>query len=108
MLAGMSTTRPSPATPNAPPDDAAQLAAGKGMPGKQPQPQQPLAGRHETQQDRSDEVSLELPHERDQAIDMTAAKPDPKVRQAARDVAGGLSDTSKASEMDKAYKKLGN
>ena len=78
------------------------------MPAKQPRPQRPLAGRHETQQDRSDDASLELPHERDQATDMTAAKPDPKVRQAAKDVAGGLSDTSKGSEMDKAYKKLRN
>jgi hypothetical protein len=78
------------------------------MPDRQPQPQRPLAGRHETQADRSDEASLELPHERDQASDMTAAKPDPKLRQAAKDVAGGLSDTSKGSEMDKAYKKLGN
>jgi hypothetical protein len=78
------------------------------MPSKQPQPQQALPGRQPTPKDRSDEASLELPHERDQATDMTAAKPDPAVRQAAKDVAGGLSDTSKAGEMDKAYKKLGN
>jgi hypothetical protein len=78
------------------------------MPDKQPQPQRPLAGRHETPQDRSDEASLELPHERDQATDMTAAPPDPKITQAAKDVADGLSDTSKAGETDKTYKKLRN
>jgi hypothetical protein len=77
------------------------------MPDKQPQPQQALPGRQPTPQDRSDEASLELPHERDQASDMTAARPDPQVKQAAKDVADGLSDTSKSSEMDKAYKKLG-
>jgi hypothetical protein len=77
------------------------------MPSKQPKPQQALAGRQQTPQDRSDEASLELPHERDQASDMTAARPDPAVKQAAKDVAGGLSDTSKSSEMDKTYKKLG-
>jgi hypothetical protein len=78
------------------------------MTSKQPRPQKALADRQPTPQDRSDEASLELPHERDQASDMTAAKPDPKVKQAAKDVAGGLSDTSQASEMDKTYKKLGN
>jgi hypothetical protein len=77
------------------------------MPDKQPQPQQALAGRHQTQQDRSDEASLELPHERDQASDMTGAQPDPKIKQAAKDVASGLSDTSKAGETDKAYKNSG-
>ena len=78
------------------------------MPDKQPKPQKPLAGRQPMQQDRSDEASLELPHERDQASDMTAEQPDPKLRQAAKDLAGGLSDTSKGVEMDKTYKKLGN
>jgi hypothetical protein len=95
-----------PATPNSSPDDVRQPAAGKGMPEKQPQPQRPLAGRHETQQDRSDDASLELPHERDQASDMTAAELDPKVAQAAKDVASGRSDTSKANETDQTYKKL--
>ena len=57
--------------------------------------------------ERTDEASLELPHQRDQATDMTAAKPDPLVEQAAKDLAHGLSDTSKGSELDKTYKSSG-
>jgi hypothetical protein len=47
-----------------------------------------------------------LPHERDQAVDMTNAKPNPVVEQADRDVKRGIKDTSKSVEMDRAYKKL--
>ena len=49
---------------------------------------------------------LSLPHERDQSTDMTAKKPDPKIRQAGRDLDRGLQDTSKSPEMNRAYNKL--
>ena len=39
---------------------------------------------------------------------MTADAPDPKIKQAAKDVAKGMSDTSKAPELDATYRKLGN
>ena len=39
---------------------------------------------------------------------MTADAPDPKIKQAAEDVAKGMSDTSKAPELDATYRKLGN
>jgi hypothetical protein len=47
-----------------------------------------------------------LPHERDQSSEMTAARPDPVVEQAAKDLANGMSDTSKGAETNAAYKKL--
>ena len=81
-------------------------AAGKGMPSKDArEPQSSQAGRQITPQDAAVEASLELPSDRDQSSDMTAATPDPLVQQAAEDLARGLSDTSKAAETDKAYQK---
>ena len=47
-----------------------------------------------------------MPNERDESVDMTNAEPDPLIEQAAVDVARGLTDTSKAAELDRAYKKL--
>ena len=48
-----------------------------------------------------------MPHERDQNTDMTGdAKPEPRIEQAGQDIEQGRKDTSKAVEMDKAYKKL--
>ena len=49
---------------------------------------------------------LALPNERDESVNMTPAQPDPVAKQAARDVARGLQDTSKGAEMDRTYKKL--
>lgn len=69
------------------------------------EPQSSQAGRQITPQDAAVEASLELPSDRDQSADMTAAEPDPLVQQAAQDLARGLSDTSKAAETDKAYQK---
>lgn len=69
------------------------------------EPQSSQAGRQITPQDAAVEASLELPSDRDQSSDMTAATPDPLVQQAAEDLARGLSDTSKAAETDKAYQK---
>lgn len=76
------------------------------MPAKTPLPQNSRPGKSATLKDGSVESSLELPHERDQAVDMTDAKKSPLIEQAARDLLKGLEDTSKAPEMDRAYKKL--
>ena len=47
-----------------------------------------------------------MPNERDESVDMTAAAPDPLVKQAAVDVKRGLQDTSNGAELNRAYKKL--
>ncbi|WP_309678815.1 hypothetical protein [Polaromonas sp.] len=83
-----------------------QNTAGKGMPARAPRQQGPRTAASTTPKDASVEASLELPHERDQATDMTASQPNPRVEQAARDVGRGLKDTSKGAEMDRAYQKL--
>ena len=90
-----------PGTPGTPP-------SGKGMPAKDPRAQRSRPGKQDTLKDGAVESSLELPHERDQAVDMTNAKPNPVVEQAGRDVKRGVKDTSKSVEMDRAYKKLGS
>ena len=51
-------------------------------------------------------AQLRMPNERDEALDMTNDAPDPLMTQAAVDVARGVQDTSKAAELDRAYKKL--
>ena len=76
------------------------------MPGKSPRAQRPLPDQPITPADRSVESSLELPHERDEAVDMTGEQTNPLIEQAERDVRKGLKDTSKGPEMDRAYKKL--
>ena len=82
-------------------------AAGKGIPARTPEPQGPQAGKHPSPSDHADEASLQMPHERDQNTDMTGdAKPEPRIEQAGQDIEQGRKDTSKAVEMDKAYKKL--
>lgn len=81
-------------------------AAGKGMPAKTPLAQRSRPGKQTTQADSSVESSLALPHERDQSADMTSDATSPEVEQAARDLKKGIKDTSKAPEMDQAYKKL--
>ena len=82
-----------------------QPSAGKGLPAKDPKPQRSLPGQHETPHDSAVNGSLELPHDRDQAVDMTSAKNSPLVEQAAKDLDKGIKDTSKAPEMNQAYKK---
>ena len=70
--------------------------------------QEPSSGqtrRQITPKDASVQASLELPSDRDQSTDMTAATPDPMIQQAAKDLKRGLSDTSKGAETDKAYQK---
>ncbi|HWH81136.1 MAG TPA: hypothetical protein VNU71_02755 [Burkholderiaceae bacterium] len=47
-----------------------------------------------------------LPHERDQQPGATGGVTSKRVRQAARDVARGVEDTSRAPEADRAYRKL--
>lgn len=76
------------------------------MPAKTPLPQDAQAYKHPSLKDQSVEASLETPNERDQAIDMTNAQPDPRIEQAAKDVANGLQDTSKALETNRTYKKI--
>ena len=63
-------------------------------------------GKQQDFRDESVKASLELPHERDQAQDMTSPQPDPVIEQAAKDIDNGLKDTSKALETDRTYKKL--
>lgn len=93
-------SRTSPAnTPNQP-------AAGKGMPAKTQQAQQPMVGRQPAPKDGSDQNTLELPSDRDQAQDMTSGQTSPRIAQAARDVKAGRQDTSKAAETDQTYRKL--
>ena len=87
------------------PGPPASSASGKGMPAKSPRPQRARPGTPDTLEDGAVESSLELPHERDQAVDMTSGKSSPRVEQAARDVARGRQDTSKGPEMDRAYQK---
>ena len=88
-----------PATPATP-------IAGQGMPAKDVQePSSGQTNRQITPKDASVEASLELPSDRDQSTDMTAATPDPLIQQAAKDLKRGLSDTSKGAETDKAYQK---
>lgn len=78
------------------------------MPAKDPQPQQPLTSRQPDFRDASVETTLELPRDRDEAVDMTSGgRKSPLIKQAAKDIAEGLKDTSKAPEMDRTYKKLG-
>ena len=102
-------TQPPPSDQTSKPDTAATQAtpaAGKGMPARDArEPESGQAGRQITPQDAAVEASLELPSDRDQSSEMTAAAPDPKVEQAATDLKRGLSDTSKGAETDKAYQK---
>lgn len=76
------------------------------MPAKEPREQRSRPEQPDSPQDASVEASLELPHDRDQSVDMTDDKPDPVVKQGGRDVQRGVKDTSKSVEMDRAYKKL--
>lgn len=77
------------------------------MPAKTPLPQGSRPGKHATPADSSVESSLTLPHERDQSLGMTNDATSPEVEQAARDLKKGIKDTSKATEMDQAYRGLG-
>ena len=79
---------------------------GKGMPAKTPRDGGARVGKQLTQVDASAEASLSLPHERDENKAMTNATPQPKIRQAKRDMDAGLQDTSNEPEMIVAYKKL--
>ena len=96
--------RPAPDTAEA--NKASTAKTGKGMPAKLVQVDRARVGPAQTPHDAAVEASLELPHERDQSTDMTTEQPNPTIEQAHRDVAQGLKDTSKGTEMDRAYKKL--
>ena len=76
------------------------------MPAKDPQAQAPMVGKQPDQKDSLAGDQLELPSDRDQAQDMTPGEPNPHIEQAAQDLKDGKKDTSNATEMDTAYKKL--
>jgi hypothetical protein len=90
----------------APANTPQQPAAGKGQPAKDPQPQKPMTDRQPDFNDASTEQTLELPRDRDESSDMTSGQTSPMIEQAAKDVEGGLKDTSKAPELERAYRKL--
>ena len=104
----MSTSKP-PSVVNTLPQRQETRETGKGMPARTPHDGRDKVGQAPTLEDAADEASLALPHERDQSVDMTdmtANKPDPKIRQAGRDLDHGLQDTSKGPEMNRTYNKL--
>lgn len=75
------------------------------MPIRRAQPQTPRPGQHESARSASAENSLELPRDRDQAVNMTSDQPNPVIEQAAQDIKHGLKDTSKHPEMNQTYQK---
>ena len=77
----------------------------RGMPAKDPQVQDDQVGKQLTERDGSAEMSLHMPHERDQSTAMTQTGRSPITKQAFEDEVHGLEDTSKQPEMDAAYKK---
>ena len=97
-----------PIQPIGPIEPVAPVAPGssEGMPTRTPVTGRSRPGQSVTPQDASDESSLALPHERDQASNMTAAQPDPQIRQAARDLKQNLQDTGKSAAMNQTYQKL--
>lgn len=76
------------------------------MPSRTPVDGRQRAGQPVTPRDASDEASLELPHERDQATDMTNKSPDPLIKQASIDLKNKLQDTDKRPPMNKTYDDL--
>jgi hypothetical protein len=92
-------------------DPAADRAGrGAGQPAQSPQTDRLPTEDPQTGKNESIKQSLALPHDRDESTDMTGgqANPrhDPEIEQAARDLAAGLKDTSRAPEMDRSYKKM--
>ena len=71
-----------------------------------PPVQDALVDKLATPQDAAAQAQLKMPNERDESINMTADQPDPVVKQAAKDVARGLVDTSNGAELDRTYRKL--
>lgn len=71
-----------------------------------PPAQRARVGKPPTPHDAAARAKLQMPNERDESVAMSADAPDPVIEQAAVDVARGLQDTSKAAELDRAYKKL--
>ena len=69
-------------------------------------PQKPMSDRQPDATDGSAEDALELPNDRDQAVDMTNDQVDRRIKQAAEDLKNGLQDTSKSIETNKTYKKI--
>lgn len=78
----------------------------QGMPSREPAASRAMPGKEASPRDASHEASLALPHERDQAVDMTEDKIDPVIDQAQKDLRQGLEDTDKRPAMNTAYQKL--
>ncbi len=83
---------------------------GAGQPAQPPQTDRQPTREPQTGKNESIKQSHGLPHDRDESVAMTGTaadeRPDPQIAQAARDIAGGLKDTSRAPEMDRSYKKM--
>lgn len=96
--------------PHGPPASQAMLdfflqhRRGRGVKERQPT-HEPQTGKNESIQQ-----SHPLPHDRDEtasaSTDQPDGRPSPEIEQAARDIARGLKDTSRAPEMDRSYKKM--
>ncbi len=88
--------------------DAQQDRAGRGagQPAQKAQTEHQPTREPQTGKNESIKQSHHLPHDRDESVAMTASDTDPLIEQAARDIEGGLKDTSRAPEMDRSYKKM--
>jgi hypothetical protein len=78
----------------------------QGMPARQASEGRARPGQASSPQDASHEAGLAMPHERDQAVDMTEDTVDPLMDQAQKDLKRGLRDTGKTPAMNAAYQKL--
>lgn len=92
--------------------DPTRQGRGAGQPRQSPQTDRQPTREPQTARNESIKQSLALPRDRDESVAMTGGtsaarhEPDPQIEQAARDLAAGLKDTSRAPEMDRSYKKM--
>ena len=75
----------------------------RGMPAYRAQTERAITGEPHTPLDASVKESIELPHQRDEHVPMTADEVAPLMKQAHTDLAQGKQDTSRSVETDKAY-----
>ena len=78
----------------------------KPPPGSLAQPAPAAPSTHVDLTSAGESSSPALPNERDGSVGMTGGEPSAVVQQGARDLKRGVQDTSRASEADRAYKKL--
>ncbi len=79
---------------------------GAGQPAQAAQTERRPTHEPQTGKNESIKQSHHLPRDRDESVAMTASNTDPHIEQAARDIEGGLKDTSRATEVDRSYKKM--